>query len=44
MGGNFGIDGYVYGVDYGDDFVYLQTYQVVHIKYVQLFVYQSYLI
>jgi hypothetical protein len=39
-------DGYVFGTDCGDDFMdiyYLQTHQIVHYKYCQLFVGPSYL-
>lgn len=44
MGGTFGGDGYVYGMDFVVSWVYtyLQIQHVVYITYVQLFLYQSY--
>ena len=44
--GNFVGDGYVYGLDYSNSFTgaciyYLQTHQLVYIKYAQAFVWQS---
>lgn len=41
----FYCDEYVYDIDSGDSFMgmYLQTHQVVHIKYIHLFASQLYL-
>ena len=42
---SFGGDGYVYYLDYDDGitvYVYVQTHQVVYIKYVPYFAYQLY--
>lgn len=44
--GTFEGDGYTYSSDCGDGlgmYTYLQTHQVAYIKFIQLFIHQSYL-